>query len=996
MRRKPILYTLGKLSLGDASFTRLKPLILLSYLSLEGPQSRAHLGELLWSDAKTPLGGLSVALSRLRQVCPGSIEADEYVVKSTLPTDALAFTRAAQQRQYKAALDLYQGSFLENVILPGWSVTLESWVYTTGETLAAQAQTCLLKLAERYAEEGRVDLAAQYAETAYTLPAAPAPEPETLTLIFDLLQEGRHEAAQAVAAEAEELGLTLVKAASSRAKTSAVSHNLPPSKNAFIGRHEEIVMLSTRLSDPNCRLLTLKGPGGIGKSRLALNVARAQLSLPHFKDGVYFASLESLGSPDLVPTRIAEVLELSLSAQESPIDLIMSFLHQKRVLLVLDNFEHLREAVLTLAEILAACPLLTCLVTSRVRLNLKDEWVFRVDGLAYPTSAGQLDVLLDYDAPKLFTQRAQQALINLSLTRSDYPDLIKLCSLTGGMPLALELAAAWLRTISLRQVVEEVERGIGLLASDYRNDDTRHESISGILEQSWQHLSKDGQEALLKLSVFEGGFTRAAATQVAGTTLSTLASLLDASMLSRKTGERYGFHPLTKQYFLQRLLEDLAHFQATKCQHASHYLSLAEEAESELRGEKQKGWLERLDQELSNFRSALHWSISQGEAETALRLASALLTFWEVRGYFAEGLAWLEQSLGLVGKIEERSRVKALHAAGTLAERQGDLKAAHTYFEAGLTSAKSLGDQALIVKLLTGMGVTQMHLGNYVDAQVYFREGVDISRSLQDVWGLGRLLSSLGIVETHRANYSAARAYFEEALPLRKSSGDILGLAASLQNWGLLEVKEGNYLTARTLTEQSLEITEDLGHVYGSAALLNSLGFLEEHDGNLPAAKSYYRRCLLLRDRIGDQRGRAEVLTNLGEIALKQNSYAEARENFEQSLKISYELDFKSQIVENIEKFASLACSVGNFAYAIQYWSCAKRLRQGMGEPLTASEKQRYDQIFAAAYDHLDIKALETAQEVGQRLTVEEVVDQILKQLGLPRDNPVEGSFTML
>ena len=435
-----MLYTLGKLSLGDTHFTRLKPLVLLSYLSLEGRQSRKHLAQLFWSNAKDPFGDLSVALSRLRKARPGSIESDAHSVKSTLPTDALAFSRAAEQGQHKAALKLYQGPFLEDVALPDWSANLESWVYDTRETLAAQAQTSLLKLAEHYAEESRVELAAQYAETAYTLPAAPAPEPETLTLIFDLLQEGGHEAAQVVAAEAEELGLTLVKAAPSRAKSSeVVSHNLPLQKNAFIGRQEEIETLSAQLSDPSCRLLTLMGPGGIGKSRLALNVAHAQLSQPHVRDGVYLAALESLTSADLIPTRLAEALELSPKGRESHLDLIQSYIGKKQMLLVLDNMEHLLEDLSTVSALLASCPNLKLLVTSRARLDLEDEWVFRVGGLSYPLNTD--DDLFTYDAPQLFAERAKQSRLDLSLAPSEYEDLARLCDLTGGSPLALEFAA---------------------------------------------------------------------------------------------------------------------------------------------------------------------------------------------------------------------------------------------------------------------------------------------------------------------------------------------------------------------------------------------------------------------------------------------------------------------------------------------------------------------------------------------------------------------------
>ena len=326
-----MLYTLGKLSLGDTRFTRLKPLVLLSYLSLEGRQSRKHLSQLFWSDAKDPFGDLSVALSRLRQARPGSVQSDQYSVESVMSVDALTFSQAVGQGNYKAALELYKGPFLSGVILPDWSAPLETWVYTTRETLAAEAQTCLLKLAERYADNGRTELAAQYAETAYSLSAAPALEAETLALIFRLLEEGGHEAARAVAAEAEELGFTLVKSTSPRTvkEIETTLHNLPAPSSSFVGRQDELTTLNLQLSDPNCRLLTLMGPGGIGKSRLALSVAYAQLAQTLFDDGVYLVALETLQTADLVPTRIAEALELSLKGRESHLSLVTSYIGQE-------------------------------------------------------------------------------------------------------------------------------------------------------------------------------------------------------------------------------------------------------------------------------------------------------------------------------------------------------------------------------------------------------------------------------------------------------------------------------------------------------------------------------------------------------------------------------------------------------------------------------------------------------------------------------------------
>jgi predicted ATPase len=376
------------------------------------------------------------------------------------------------------------------------------------------------------------------------------------------------------------------------------------------------------LAVPTCRLLTLVGSGGIGKTRLAIQAA-AQLA--NFAQGVYFVPLAPVGSPDLLASAIAGALQVSFYGSDDPTVQLVNYLREKHLLLLLDNFEHLREGTPLLTDILDAAPALKMLVTSRERLNLQEEWVLPVEGMQYP-KGDEPGSIEDYSAVRLFVQSARRVQPAFTLA-DDVSAVIAICQHVEGMPLGLELAAVWLRVMSCRQIAVQLERSLDFLTTPLRNVPERHRSLRVVFEQSWRLLSESERRVLATLAVFHGGFDLEAAEQVAGASLSLLAGLVDKSLIRLNRSGRYDLHELFRQFASDKLAESGETAAATR-RHFEYYAELAERAERHLYGPEQEGWFDRLAVDLDNLRAALAWSVRDEEAETGLRLAGSLGWFW--------------------------------------------------------------------------------------------------------------------------------------------------------------------------------------------------------------------------------------------------------------------------------------------------------------------------------------------------------------------------------
>ncbi len=436
--------------------------------------------------------------------------------------------------------------------------------------------------------------------------------------------------------------------------------HLPTPTTSFVGRGEELASIKDLLADPHCRLLTIVGPGGIGKTRLALQAAVDQMA--YFADGIYFVPLTGVGSSGLIAAAIASALPASSNGAENLREWMIHYLRNKQMLLLLDNFEHLLAGVDLLIEVLQAAPGVKLLVTSRERLNVQEEWALTIEGLALPTKEAT-DPLESYSAVELFVERARQVQTKFALYAQ--AEAVKtICQRVEGMPLGLELAASWLRAMTCQQIAAHMESSLDFLATPLRNVPERHRSLRAMFEQSWRLLSADEQAILMKLTVFRGGFDLEAAEAVARASLTMLASLGDKSLIRLSTSARYDLHELLRQFAADKLSELGELAAVINLRHLEFYANLADKAEAHLYGSQKEAWFDRLEVEHDNLRAALAWTLRDKEAEAGLRLAGALGFFWEHRAYHREGVEWLEKLLAITSDVPAATRAKALRVRG--------------------------------------------------------------------------------------------------------------------------------------------------------------------------------------------------------------------------------------------------------------------------------------------------------------------------------------------
>ena len=613
----------------------------------------------------------------------------------------------------------------------------------------------------------------------------------------------------------------------------APKHNLPQQLTRFIGREKEIAEVRTLLD--KTRLLTLTGSGGCGKTRLSLQVAAGLLN--SYADGVWSVELAAVTDPHLVPQTVATGLGLKEELSRSLTQILTAHLKSKHLLLLLDNAEHLLAACAQLADaVLTQCARVTMLTTSREALGIAGELTYRVPSLSMPDPKrdGTPESLSKYEAAQLFIERALFRMPQFAVNRENAPALASVCYRLDGIPLAIELAAARVRSMSLEELNQRLDHRFGLLTGGSRTAMPRQQTLRSTIDWSYDLLNDAEQALFRRLSVFAGGWTPEAVQAFCvgdnideDAVLDLLTSLVDKSLVvaeERGGATRFRLLETMRAYARERLREsgEEAEWQN---RHLGYFVALAEEAEPQLTGADQEAWLERLETEHENLRSALAWSSAAGgDGAGGLRLAGALSWFWYVRGYLGEGRGWLSGSLAAAHDgLPAAARAKALHGAGVLASEQGDYPAARALHEESLAIRRVLGDRRGIAASLSNLGVMAQEQSDYAAAQVLRQESLALFRELGDRRGVAALLNNMGVVADEQGDYAAARALHEEALAIRRELGDRLGIAISLNNLGLVAREQGEYAGAHKLHAEALAIRRELGDRRGICASLDGL-----------------------------------------------------------------------------------------------------------------------------------------------------------------------------
>ena len=687
-------------------------------------------------------------------------------------------------------------------------------------------------------------------------------------------------------------------------------HNLPPQPTPFIGREDELGELTEMVRGRSCRLLTLIGPGGIGKTRLALQVGAEVIE--EYQHGVYFIPLAqlTLASPQFLVFTIAEGLRFSFYSREDPKIQLMNYLREKELLLVMDNFEHVIEAVDLLAEILSAAPKVKILATSRERLNLKEELTFEVRGLDYPEDVSQFD-FRKYSAVQLFLQHAKRVNPKFTLDEGDRALIGQICRLVGGMPLGIELAASWVRALNLENINYEIERSLDFLKTSLRNIPERHRSLRAVFDYSWNLLSENEQKIFRRLSVFRGSFDRDAAQEITETTITTLSSLLDKSLLRRAHANRYEVLDVLRIFGDEKQAQNQEEQNTIRGLHSRYYLTYLKNREKDLIGARQMVATEEIGREIENIRAAWKWAVKQKESEIIGSALSCLQLFYERRSWFQEGK---EVFANASDQFHEDKDIygRLLVRYGAFCMRLGMFDKAQSTLNNGLEILKQLNNRPDTAFALNNLGAISRLRGDYDQARRLFNESLEIRRETDDRRGIAISLGNLGNVAYDLGEYEKAKGFFKEGFDIFKEIGDLYGLAASYNKLGVVDHGLGSYDEARRLHQEGLKIEKKIKDNWGIAAALNNLGNIARALKEYDEARELYTESINILKEIGDRRGIGLLLSNIGRVACLQKDFNAAKDFFEESLAIRRDLGLRRGVISTLSYLGEIYSELGD------------------------------------------------------------------------------------
>ena len=756
---------------------------------------------------------------------------------------------------------------------------------------------------------------------------------------------------------------------------------LPLPLTSFVGRSAAIAEVERLLA--STRLLSLTGTGGVGKTRLALEIAASR------KVGeatVAMVELGPLSDPALVPEQARSTLGISEQPGRSPIETVAEQLADRTALVVLDNCEHVLDAAAGLAEaLLRACPGLRILATTREPLRVPGETTWRVPSLSVPPAGepASLDELAGYEAVRLFLDRARSTTPGLAVDDRDASALAQVARRLDGIPLALELAAARMGVLSVAELCERLDDRFRLLAGGSRTAPSRHQTLRAAVDWTYEALAPEEAALFDRLSMFAGTFTLDAAEEVcAGAgiaradVLGLLAGLVDRSLvIAEQAGgaTRYRLLETMRSYGRERLAASGAHPVVADA-HLAWVARLARQAEGELRGPDQGPWLEVVEAALDDVRAALRWGIERRDA-AALEAAGALERFWDVRGYLGEGRRWLGEVLDAAGPAAGAvARAKALRAAAILAQRQGDYEPARALHNESLALATEAGDRRGIAAAVHGLGNVAALQGDLAAARACFEEALAIGRDLRDDHVAAAALTNLGTVAHNQASFAEARAFYEESLRARRDLGDRHGIAMVVGNLAYLAFQQGDHAAARALYEESLALQRELGDRPGIANSLCNLGYLALAEGDHAGARSLLEESLTLARELGDRYWTALSLLRLARLARAESDHGRAAELDRQALTLASELGAKRALAEWLEGLARTAVAQGEHRRAVLLLGAAQAVREDLGAPVPPAERPGRDADLAAARSALGDAAFSDAWTEGAGLPLERAV----------------------
>jgi predicted ATPase/DNA-binding SARP family transcriptional activator/DNA-binding CsgD family transcriptional regulator len=915
-------------------------------------------------------------------LCP---EDELWVDVDAFEEAAATARRSKEPAAYRVAIELYSGELLPKD-------RYEEWAQSRRQELKETFLSLLVELARLYEERGEEGLESAVQALQRVLAEEPTNEEAHVGLMRLYALSGRQgEALRQYGRLSEALsgGLGTEPSVSTRALREEIAagrfpggstqlsatragpsageppggaraHNLPAQRTGFVGRERE--MLGIKRSLAMTRLLTLSGAGGSGKTRLALEVGRDLVGA--YPDGVWSTELAGISDGELVPQAVAEVLRVQEQPAQPLTETLVESLHNKSMLLVLDNCEHLIDAAARLVDaLLDGCPRVRILATSREALAVAGETLWPVPALSVPSSQRMPTVaeLEGYEAVRLFVERASDRRAGFALGPANAEAVAEACRRLEGVPLAIELAAARVGTMSVEEISERLGDSLGLLIGGGRTAVPRQRTLRGALDWSHELLSNEEQTLFGRLSVFAGGWTLEAAEAVAAREgigesdiLESLSGLVDKSLVvaevSQGTRVRYRLLEPVRQYALEKL-EESGEAESVRRRHTEHFLTLAEEADLGWWGPDQGTWLKRLVPDHDNMRAALSWTLERDEVELGLRIAGALQLFWSAQGHYGEGREWLEEALAKDdGRASAAARAGALEGLGWLAYDQDDLDRAEAAAKEGL----ELSARAVV-------------------------EG-SVTASLQDI---------LGCIAEGRGDYAHAKRLNEESLKLYQKSRDRRGVAFCLNNLGKVYISQGDHKRAKELYQEGLALSRELGGVDMLINFLINLGYVSLLEGDHERAMALNEEAAGLCRDVGQRDLFPVALDNVGWAALLLGDREKAETSYAGSLTLCNELGRKMIAAESLEGLACAAEARGEATHAARLFGAARALRETVGYQTPPETHNLRKPYLTRILSQLDEAAWEAAFKEGQAMSFEEAIEYALsEQMSVTSDAP--------
>jgi serine/threonine protein kinase/predicted ATPase/Flp pilus assembly protein TadD len=718
--------------------------------------------------------------------------------------------------------------------------------------------------------------------------------------------------------------------------------NIPAQTTPFVGRTREVSEVVNLLRTDGTRLVSLIGPGGTGKTRIAIAVAEQLVR--DYPDGVYFVPLASVERPDMVPMKIAEAIDFQFSGSADPMEEMLAFVRDKRSLVVLDNMEHVIEGVEQLSRNLENAPGLNILATTRERLRLRGETVYEVDSMIVPPSnVTTPEKLLEYPSAQLFMSSAGRVAPNFELTPETTPDVARIIALVQGMPLGIELAAGWLEALPVQEIAQEIESSLDFLESDLRDLPERHRSIRAVFEYSWNLMTEPERDLFMKLSVFRGGFDRAAAQKILGTSLRTLTALVNKSLLIRQPNGRFRVAKLLRQYAQEQFEERCTEQQAVYAAYVDYYTTFVDQIGNAFGTKADMQALDAIDDEIENVRHTLQLAIDHMMLPQIERLAIPFSQYQLARSMLVESITHLTElsdALVKAGHGESYTYYLTQALLSTVQGRRGDYIDAERTAQKVLTYVRREENPFGIAYTLNSLAYAQMMLGEYDESRANSKEAVEIAPHLGDKEDLirGNALGNLGYLEFLAGNLNEAKRIYEEMVQNQYTlENSPIGYAFANNNLGEITQAMGDYTQARTLYQVAYDTFKSFRHKRGMAFTSNNLAGVMTIQGRYEDAEELYQKAYRLNKEIGDRGGIGHSLSAMANMALYKRDFETALDCFTQAMNLRRELGDRLNYGRNLAEVGMMLYMMNRMDEARPYYEEAEKLADHLNNPMLRS-----------------------------------------------------------